>query len=120
MVPIQVLGVRQTTNNDGMWYVTLGDHKLALRVAQDGDIPDRLLLEDVLRGKLPAFADKVRAWLLTDTPVVAYEFRCCFMLLVACCLLLVACCCGGLLVATARVALLARGCDQGRLHVLVE
>jgi hypothetical protein len=56
VVPIKLLGVRPTRTDDGNWYVTLGASKLALRIDRDGSISDRLLLEDVIRGKIPALA----------------------------------------------------------------
>jgi hypothetical protein len=56
IIPIKLLGVRTTRNDDGNWYVTLGASKLALRMDRDGSISDRLLLEDVIRGKIPALA----------------------------------------------------------------
>lgn len=53
-VPVAALALRHMTTEDGFWHVTLGGHKLAVRVAKDGTVNDPLLLDDVLHGKVPA------------------------------------------------------------------
>lgn len=61
IVPIKAFTVKPSPSKDGHWYVTLGNTRVLIRVPQDADITDRILLEDILYGKLPASAGgKVR------------------------------------------------------------